>query len=203
MNSLFGSSKLRPIALGMALALTLTLGGASSAIAEQYEGEALTYDGGNRIDIPFHWKIEHRARSPIDIFVHQGGTKEGKALLEALASAVGAGEIVQTIILAVPLPTLNLGATDNYITVGAPDGMTICKAGPIGNLEASHAAWSARIVRNPHENGLAHYTSIGTGPGRTHRIEGSFFVEFVKPVDGWEQKFGCMPRDKIVWNVRG
>jgi hypothetical protein len=182
------------------LVLALALIGANSpnVLAQN----AASVDNGDRLIVPYHWKIEHRAKSPIDILVHQLGTPEGKKLLGTLASIAGFNPILATLVTAnVPLPRLNPGVTENKGLVAAPDGMTICKAGPIGTLEASHASWSSQIVRTETQNGLGYYTAVGTDPHRTHRIQGDFYVEYVKPVDEWQKRFGCMPDNQIVWNL--
>jgi hypothetical protein len=198
MRKMRRSSKLKTRASGLVLVLALIGATSSNALAQ----DAASIDDGNRLIVPYHWKIEHRAKSPIDIFVHQLGTSEGRKLLATVATIVGFDPTLATIVSAnVPLPHLDPGTTDNKGLLAAPDGMTICKAGPIGQLEASHASWSSSIVRNNKQNGLGFYTSVGTSPGQTHRIEGSFYVEYVKPVDGWEKKFDCIPDGKLVWNL--
>jgi hypothetical protein len=192
------SSKLKTRAWRFGVALALI--GATSANA--LAADAVSIDNGDQLIVPYHWKIEHKGISPIDIFVHQLGTPEGRALLASIASILGFNPTLGTIVAAnVPLPHLNPGATDNKGILASPNGMTICKAGPIGTLEASHASWSSVIVRNDKQNGLGFYTSVGTSPGTTHRIEGSFYVDYVKPVDDWETKFGCMADGKLVWNL--
>ena len=198
MKQMRSSSKLKTRASGLVLALALMGAISANALA----ADAASIDQGDRLIVSYHWKIEHRAKSPIDIFVHQLGTPEGRKLLASVASIVGFNPILATIVSAnVPLPHLDRRTTDNKGTLAAPDGMTICKAGPIGQLEASHASWSSSIVRDNKQNGLGFYTSVGTGRNKTHRIEGSFYVEYVKPVDDWKKKFDCMPDGKQVWNL--
>lgn len=182
------------------LGVALTLIGTTSANA--LAAEAASVDNGDRLLVPYHWKIEHRGKSPIDVFVHQLGTPEGRKLIATIAAMVGVDPTVATIVTAnIPLPHLDENATDNSGLIATPNGMTICKAGPIGQLEASHASWSSRIVRNNKKDGLAFSTSVGTSPGTTHRIQGDFYVEYVKQIDGSEKKFDCLPDGKVVWNL--
>jgi hypothetical protein len=187
-------------AVGFVLVAGFT-GAVTAANAEQVD--VATLDNGDRIIVTYHFKIEHRAKSAIDIFVHQIGTPEGRKILGAALSAIGVDPTIASIVSAnVPLPAINAEATENRGILSYP-GMTICKAGPVGDLETSHASWSGRIVRSPTQDGLGYYTAVGTSPGTTHRIQGNFFVEFVKPVDGWEQKYGCMKTDELAWNKSG
>lgn len=164
--------------------------------------DVASFDNGDRILVPFHWKIEHRAGNPFENFARQLGTPEGRKIIGTIATLAGLDPATATVAAAaIPLPKLDAGATDNRGIIAAPAGMTICNAKPIGKLEASHASWSSSIVRNGNQDGLGYYTSVGTGQGTTHRIMGDFYVEFVKPVDGWEAKYGCLPDKKIVWNL--
>jgi len=188
-----------------AIAAVLIVGfrfGTSSADADQ--ANVASVDNSDRIVVPYHWKIEHRAKNPVDIFVHQLGTPEGRKIIASALSIVGVDPTVAAIVTAnVPLPRLNAAATENRGIIDAPSGMVICKAGPLGDLETSHASWSARIIRNDKQNGLGYYTAVGTSPGTTHRIQGNFYVELVKPVDDWEQKYGCMKTGELAWNKSG
>jgi hypothetical protein len=193
------SSKLKAIVIGLGLGFATGL-----ATANADQATVGSVDNGDRLLVPYHWKIEHRAKSPIDNLVHQLGTPEGRKILASMAGLVGIDPTVASIVTAnIPLPHLDAAATGNRGIIYAPSGMVICKAAPIGSLETSHATWGASILRNDNENGLGYYTSVGTSPGTTHRIEGSFYVEYVKPVDGWEQKFNCMKTGETVWNQHG
>ena len=176
---------------------------AGNASADETNGDAASLDGGNRLIVAYHWKIEHRAKNPFDVAITQLATPEGKALLGAVASVAGFNPTLVTIISA-SLPNLNVNAavTDNTGVIKPPSGMTICKAGAIG-LETSHAYWSSSIVRNDKQSGLAFYTSVGISPGQTHRIDGKFYIEFVKQIDGWDKKYACMLDGAKVWEQRG
>jgi hypothetical protein len=191
--------------ISSAAAFGLPVGAATmvSTKANAEQVDVATLDNGDRVIVTYHVKIEHEASSLIDIIIHQAGTPEGRKILGAALSAVGVDPTVASIISAnVPLPTFDAEATENRAVFSYP-GMTICKAGPVGDLEASHASWSGRIARSPTQNGLGLYAAVGTSHGTTHRVQGSFFVEFVKPVDGWEQKYGCMKTDELAWNRSG
>ncbi len=184
------------------LPLALALGMASAAPIESLAMDAGSFDNGERVVIALHWKIEHRSSNPVEILIKQAGTPEGRALLATLATLIGADpQTASVVATAIPLPSINYKATDNRGLIPSPAGMTVCNAGPIGHLEASRAAWSASLVRNGTQNGISYYTSVGTGAGATHRIEGSFFVEFVKPVENWEAKYKCHPPG-VQWDIK-
>ncbi|MDB5243566.1 MAG: hypothetical protein JWP57_4191 [Spirosoma sp.] len=172
------------------------------ANAQQQIG--VSSNNGDALTVPYHIKIEHRGHSPIDVLIHQLGTREGRTVLAFIAAAIGVDPQTATeVATVVPLPSINEAETDNYPFYHAPVGMTICKAGPIGTIETSHSSWSARIVRDTNNNGLGMYVSVGTSPGQTHRSEGSFFIEFVKAEGDWEKKYQCTPTGTLVWNQRG
>jgi len=165
---------------------------------------AISTANGDSLTFPYHLKVEHRGHSPIDVLVHQIGTPEGRAILAAVATAIGADPQTATeVAAAVPLPGIDTGATDNYPFYHAPVGMTICKAGPLGTIETSHSSWSARVVRDAKNDGLAMYVSVGTSPGQTHRAEGSFFIQFVKAEGDWEHKYGCTATGTVIWDRHG
>lgn len=163
-----------------------------------------SFDDGNRIVASYHWKIEHAKKSVLEILVTQLGTAEGRTILADAAALLGLDPTVAKIVASnVPLPHIDYGATENKGVLASPSGMTICKAGPLGQLKFSRAAWSSTVVRNSSTDGLAYYTAVGTDPHETHSIEGSFYVEFVKKIDNWEAKFGCLPNGTVVWNIHG
>jgi hypothetical protein len=62
---------------------------------------------GDRLVVPYHWKIEHRASSAIDNLVHQLGTPEGRAILGAVGAAVGFDPTVARMV------TANIPLADN------------------------------------------------------------------------------------------
>jgi hypothetical protein len=126
---------------------------------------AASIDDGDRLVVPYHWKIEHRAKSAIDNFVHQLGTPEGRKILGAVGAAVGFDPPIARMVTAnIPLPGIDQRATDNRGVLAAPSGMTICRAGTVGALEASHASWSSRIARSNGQDGLGYYTSWVPAP---------------------------------------
>jgi len=138
--------------MGLAAALMGVIA-STSALAELVAGNGVSLDNGDRLVVPFHMKIEHRNKSAIEILLRQADTREGRKILAALASLAGFNPGVAAIVTAnIPVLSLPSTPTDNRGVIAAPKGMTICKAGPKGNLEASHAAWSASIFRNDKQN---------------------------------------------------
>ncbi|KJC45299.1 hypothetical protein [Bradyrhizobium sp. LTSP857] len=65
---------------------------------------AASIDDGDRLVVPYDWKVEHRARNAIDNFVHQLGTPEGRAIRGAVGAAVGFDSAVARMVSAnIPL----------------------------------------------------------------------------------------------------
>lgn len=190
--------------LGLALVLVGVSGAEALAGDSGLQWSSHTFDNGNRLVVAYHLKIEHRAKSPLDILVHQLGTAEGKKLIADAAAALGLNPALATIVTNVaPLPKFAFEETENKGNFLSPTGYTICKAGPVGKIEASRASWSTKILRNANVDGLNYYTAVGTGKGDTHRVEGTFFVEYVEPTAGWEVKYGCSADGAVVWDKKG
>jgi len=162
------------------------------------------YQHGKVLAYSLHLRIQHDKVSFIDKTIKEANTKEGRALLSAVALWVGvnpAGVNAGAAALAATLP--NQGVQDSHSFFGSPAGFSICMARPAGSIEThGDTTWNATIARGP-VDGVGMYTVVPFKVRTDTRVEGSFILLFVrKDVPNWMSKYHCDPTGSHPWLAR-